>query len=578
MCHWLPYNESAFKNQKRKGSAQSMYKKLWLGCLTMVMMVSLLAACSGKGTQSAEGDGGPDDKVTFTYFNSVAGKDKNTNETTIGKMLEEQTGVNFKMEHLVGDENTKIGTFIASNDYPDVIVPGDSIDKLVSSGSFIALNDLIDQYGPNIKRVYEPYYNLMKAEDGNIYFLPMSPVVGEFISDPNVEQGAFWIQRRVLKEAGYPKVKTLDEYLNLIRDYVKKHPGEGLTGYLALTTQDKFFAFTNPPMHLAGYPNEGDVLIDMQTHQANDYSDDDITKRYLQELNQLNMEGLFDKSSFVDNYDQYLAKLASGKVLGFFDYRWQAGQALNNLREASRASGNDDLEYMALPIVFDENTKDQYLDPPSFINNRGVGISVSAKNPERIIKFFDNLLTDENQILSQWGIKDETYSVDESGRFYRTPEQIVQTNAEAFRETFGFKYFEYSWPRYGSGSTLPDGNSVGAGRQPEVAQMSYTEGDKKILDAYGIESFSQLFAAPDERPWFPAWSIPMVQGSPAQIFTQKKSDLQRKYFPRLVLANPADFEGIWNEYIAEFNKLGVKDYEEFITTEIAKKIDRVQGK
>ncbi|MMZ65288.1 hypothetical protein D1872_276850 [compost metagenome] len=108
--------------------------------------------------------------------------------------------------------------------------------------------------------------------------------------------------------------------------------------------------------------------------------------------------------------------------------------------------------------------------------------------------------------------------------------------------------------------------------------MSYTEGDKKILDAYGIESFSQLFAAPDERPWFPAWSIPMVQGSPAQIFPQKKSDLQRKYFPRLVLANPADFEGIWNEYIAEFNKLGVKDYEEFITTEIAKKIDRVQGK
>ena len=117
-------------------------------------------------------------------------------------------------------------------------------------------------------------------------------------------------------------------------------------------------------MHLAGYPNDGGIIIDMETHVANDYADDDITKRYLQELNKLNAEGLFDKSSFVDNYDQYLAKLTSGKVLGFFDYRWQVGQAMNNLRETANKSGNDDLEYMA-PIVYDENTKDQYLDPPS---------------------------------------------------------------------------------------------------------------------------------------------------------------------------------------------------------------------
>lgn len=561
--------------------------RFWLSCLTVVMMVSILSACSG-GSNSKSGNGDTvksgngesqqEKKVTFSYFNAAAGKDINTNETRIGKILEDQTGVNFKIVHLVGEENTKVGTFIASNNYPDVIVPGISIDKLLSAGAFIPLNDLIDKYGPNIKRVYEPYYNLMKAKDGNIYFLPLSAVVGKYISAPDIEQGAFWIQRRVLKEAGYPKIKTFDQYLNLIRDFVKKHPDEDLTGYIALTTQDKFFSFTNAPMHLAGYPNDGGVIIDMKTHQANDYADDDITKRYLQELNKLNAEGLFDKSSFVDNYDQYLAKIAGGKVVGFFDYRWQAGQALNNLHEATQKSGNDDMEYMALPIVYEENIKDQYLDPPSFVNNRGVGISVSAKDPERIIKYFNNLLTDENQILSNWGIKDETYKVDEKGRFYRTPEQIAQTNTDAFRESFGFKYFEYSWPRYGSGSTLADGNSVGAARQPEVAQTSYLDGDKKLLKAYGVKTFSEMFAAPDDRPWYPAWSIQIEQGSPAQIFTQKKSDLQRKYFPKLVLANPAEFEGLWGDYIKEFNKLGAADYEKLITDEVAKKIELVQGK
>ncbi|MFK4343049.1 MULTISPECIES: ABC transporter substrate-binding protein [unclassified Paenibacillus] len=547
-------------------------KRFGIISLVMVMMASMIAACSGSsGKEPAPGDS--KEKVTFTYFNANSGKDMNTNETRIGKILEDQTGVNWKLEHLVGDANTKIGTFIASNDYPDALVPEGTIDKLLDAGAFIPLNDLIDRYGPNIKRVYGPYYNLMKAEDGNIYFLPLSAVIGDYLPAPNIEQGAFWVQRRVLKEAGYPKIKTFDEYVVLIRNYAKKHAGEGLTGYLALTTQDKFFAFTNAPMHLAGYPNDGGTIIDMQSHQATDYGDEDITKRYLKELNQLNTESLFDKSSFVDNYDQYLAKLTSGKVLGFFDYRWQAGQALSNLQEASKQSGNDDLEYVALPVVYDQNIKDQYLDPPSFINNRGIGITVSAKDPVRMIQFFDNLLTDENQVLSNWGIKGETYEVDEKGRFYRTEKQITETGKDAFRETFGFKYFEYNWPRYGNGSSLPDGNSVGPGRQPEVARMSYTEGDKKLLKAYGVESFSQMFSAPDKRPWYPAWSIPIAQGSPAQLFQQKKGDLQRKYFPRLVLSAPGQFEAIWNEYTTEFIKLDVKEYEELITKEVAKKIE-----
>lgn len=79
-------------------------------------------------------------------------------------------------------------------------------------------------------------------------------------------------------------------------------------------------------MHLAGYPNDGGTIIDMKTHRATDYGDMEITKRYLKELNQLNVEGLFDKSSFVDNYDQYLAKLTSGKVLGFLTTAGRRGR------------------------------------------------------------------------------------------------------------------------------------------------------------------------------------------------------------------------------------------------------------
>lgn len=512
--------------------------------------------------------------VTFTYFNANSQvPDIDSNKTQIGKKLEEQTGVNFKLQFPVGDVNTKIGTMIASGDYPDVLAPDTAIDKILDAKAFIPLNDLIDQYGPNIKRVYEPYYSQMKQADGNIYFLPFSAVVGEYQSAPTIEQGAFFMQRRVLKEFGYPKVKTLDEYFDLIKKYNEAHKSENLTGFTSLVYDWRTMGLFNAPMHLAGYPNDGDVIVDMNTHKADVYADNDITKNWLKKLNEANNEGLYDKSSFVNNYDQYLAKISSGKVLGFFDYQWEANQAIQNIRK----TGNDDVDYLALPVVFDQNTKDQYLDPNSFVDNRGVGITTSAKDPVRIIQFFDNMLKEENQIMIQWGFKGETYEVDENGRYYQTPEQIAARKDNATNEKVGFTYFNYSWPMYGLGSTLSDGNDLAVNRQPEVAQASFTEGDKSILEKYGVKTFSEMFAKPDDRPWYPAWSISIEQGSPAEIFQQKSKDVKLKYFPKLVLAKPDQFDKIWDDYLKEFSKLDVKGFENTMNELIAAKIAKVTG-
>jgi len=531
---------------------------------------------TNNGSKEVEGkdpEEKPLDKVTFTYFNGAgAAKDINTNETTIGKILEDQTGVNFKIENLVGDLNTKIGTMNASRKYPDVLIPDAAIDEVLGAGGFIDLTDLIEEHGPNIKRVYGPYFDLMKDKDGKIMFLPFSNVVGEFIPDPNINQGAFWVQRGVLKEAGYPEIKTIDQYFQLIRDYEKKHESEDLTGFISLTHDWRFFATTNPPMHLAGYPNDGEVTVDMSTFEAKVYANNDDTKRYMKLLNELNAEGLFDKASFIDNYDQYLAKLSSGKVIGFFDYGWQIGNAQNVLKDAAKADPTqDDLVYFPLPVTFD-GEKDQYLDPPGFVKNRGMGITVSAQDPERIIQFIDNLLKEENQIMKSWGIQGETYEVNEEGRFYRTEEQIKKID-EPFRETFGFKYFDWNWPQYGTNSTLADGNAVAPGLQPEVFQMSLTEEDKTILAAYGVQTYSEMFAAPDDRPWFPAWGIAKEQGSAEQIYETKKTELTRKYFPKLVLDPPSKFDSNWDEFTAEFNKLDTAGYENFVTTEVKKIID-----
>ncbi|TLS49044.1 ABC transporter substrate-binding protein [Paenibacillus antri] len=569
-----------------------MAKKHWLSGLAIVMSASLVAGCgsdSGSNNETAgstnnESTGGtkteeqaekPLEKATFTYFVGASGKkDRNTNETTIGKLLEDQTGVNFKMEYLVGDLNTKIGTMIASNEYPDVLVPDAAIDKVIDAGGFIDLTPYIEKY-ENLKFVFGPYLNQMKAADGNIYILPFSTVVGEYMPDPNINQGAWWVQRRVLKEAGYPQIKTMDEYFKLIEDFVAKHPEENLTGFLSLTHDWRFFATSNQPMHLAGYPNDGNVLVDMNTFEAKTYAANEDTKRWAQKMNEINSKGLFDKSSFVDNYDQYIAKLASHKVVGFFDYGWQINNAQLNLKDAAKKDATqDDFVYFPLPVTFDGG-KDQYLDPPGFVKNRGVGVTVSAKDPDRIMAFFDTLLSEENQIMRSWGIQGETYEVDANGRFYRTEEQILKID-EAFREQFGFKYFDWDWPQYNTNSTLSDGNALSPGLQPEVFQMGLTAEDKTILDKYGVKTYSELFAAPDERPWFPAWGIPKEQGSPQQIWETKKDELTKKYIPKLILAEPGDFEAVWQEYLGEFGKLDTAGYEKWYTEQIKAVIDSLK--
>ncbi|MCM3724870.1 ABC transporter substrate-binding protein [Neobacillus cucumis] len=555
-----------------------MINKKLLAVPLMATMLFTAAGCTKDQSASTSTNSNKNDKspVTYTYFNAgAAGKDLNTDETTIGKELEKQTGVNFKVEHIVGDVNTKIGTMIASGKYPDLLVPDTAIDKVVQAGAFIDLTDLIDKYAPNLKKLYGPYLNRMKdPKDGKIYFIPFGASQG-YAPYPDIQQSAFWVQRAVLKEAGYPKIKTADEYFKLIEDYQKKHPtvdGAKTIGFTALTYDWRFSTLSGTPARLAGSPNDGGVIVDMNTHKSSVYGNKDITKNYLKMLNELNNKGLFDKEAFVSNYDEYLAKIASGRVLGFYDYQWQISQSLNNLKQA----GNDDKQYMALPITFDDSIKDQYIDPPTFVNNRGVGITVSAKDPVRIIKYLDALCKEENQKLVEWGIKGQTYEVDSKGRYYRTQEEIAKTSDQAFNDKFGFTTFDWYWP-VGDG-LYSDGNAWLPGKQPEVAIASYTDGDKKLLQAYGIKVFSDLFAKPDDRPWYPTWSAQIPQGSPAQIFDQRSTDLEKKYFPKLVLSSPSQFNSIWNEYVKQYNALDVKAYESTMDKVVKDRIEQAKQK
>ncbi|MDQ0255907.1 putative aldouronate transport system substrate-binding protein [Evansella vedderi] len=555
-----------------------MFKKLLF--LMALSLLLVFAACSNDSestTNTNDGDDSSDaadtelESVTFHFFNAAApGRDIETKDTVIGEMLYERTGVNFRLEHIVGDINQRIGTMVAGGIYPDVIVPDAELPTLMDAEALIPLDDLLEEYGQNILEAYADYLHMFRHDDGKIYHIPFGPTVNEFVPNPNIDQGAFWVQLGVLRDAGFPEINTLDEYMDLIISYAEANPeidGMRTIPFTGLTYDWRFFAFSNVPNHLAGYPNDGGVMIDMETHEASVYADSEYAKEWLRVLNELNANGHLDQEMFVMNYDEYLAKLSSGRVLGFFDYGWQFGNARNAIRDA----GNPDREYIALPVVFDGVEKDQYLDPPAFVGNRGIAITTAAENPERIVQFWNELITEEMQRYVMWGFEDEHYSVNEEGRFYQTEEQMALLENQDFRQEFGMTVFEWNWPRLNG--SFSDGNAIEARRQPEVALLAYRDYEKEVLEAYGVNTFAEMFAQPDERPWYPAWSITIEQGSPEHIFQERSSELLRRHYARIVLADPTDFENEWNDFVEAYRALDVEGYENFFTEKVQARVN-----
>lgn len=573
------YNENAFINESDNKNTtfergRQMFKKLLF--LMALSLLLVFAACSSDNESTTDtNDGDSTDEttnlepVTYHFFNAAApGRDINTNETVIGGILEERTGVNFRMEHLVGDINQRIGTMVAGGMYPDVIVPDGELPTLMEAGALIPLDELLEEHGQNLLEAYADYLDMFRHSDGKIYHIPFGPNVNEFVPNPNIDQGAFWVQLGVLKDAGFPEINTIDEYMDLIINYAKENPEiDGMTTipFTGLTYDWRFFAFSNIPNHLAGYPNDGGVMIDMETHEASVYADSEYAKKWLQILNDLNANGYLDQEMFVMNYDEYLAKLSSGRVLGFFDYGWQFGNARNAIRDA----GIPEREYIALPVTF-EGKEDQYIDPPNFTGNRGIAITTAAENPERIIQFWNELITEEVQKLVMWGNEGEHYTVDENGRYYQTEEQVEIMETQSFREEFGMTTFEWNWPRING--SFANGNAVEPRRQPEVALATYRDYEREVLDAYGVNTFAEMFSAPQERIWYPAWSVTIEQGSPEHIFEERSEEIVRRHYARIVTADPANFDKEWNDFVDAYRSLDVDGYENFFTEKVQARV------
>jgi len=541
--------------------------------LTVFAMLICIAALAFAGG-GAEGGGtsAPNSPITISVFHETGGAPQPAANNPIAQYLKQKLNVTFTWDILVGDINQRRGTMIAGGQYPDIIEQRGN--EWIDAGALIPLEGLIEQYGPRIKAHYKDVWEKMKSADGHIYYLINYGVYQGLDHSPDYNQAAFWVQKAVLKDAGYPKIVTVDQYFDMIEAYYKKNPtinGQPAIPFTILTHDWRAFELWNPPNFLAGNPNEGNGTVDQRNnYKYQTFFTQDISKRWFKKLNDMNAKGLIDRTGFTDNYDQYSAKISSGRVLGQSVQGWQF---MYGPDAANRDRGQNIRTMAPLPVVFDANIKPRYRNIPIPNLLRGMGISVSAKDPIRIIRFINDYLAEDVQRTINWGIEGQHWQYDSKKVPYRTPEQRANWQNDQWQIQNRLRLLGDIFPKI-EGS-FSDGYPSDLGYYFPERSATILPEDLELFKAYNVNGTNELMDKnpPPNSPWFPTWSMPPPpDGSPAQIALQRCEQTMKQRLPQIILAPPAQFETLWNAYVAEMNSNGLARYEAYMQDQLNQRL------
>ena len=548
-------------------------RKILAALLALAMVLAIVPAVMAENAP-----------ITVTVFKGDPG-DQPTADNKIYKKIADELGINFEIEFLANDLNQTLSLKIADDKQPDLFDGGNSAEILEDADVLIDLLPYIsEEKTPNLyKHLHGTNVKLeqLLSKDGKLYIIPNYGVL--YNDNIKTYNGpSFFAQKKVIEWNNYVVPKTVDEYFAMLEGYIKENPtaedGTPYTGFAILCEDWRRFCLINPVQHLMGRPNDGEVIVDVDDPEFATWTfiDQDYAKPYYAKLNDIYHKGLISADTFVMNYDQYIAALSSGYVLGMFDQAWDFGTATDSLRAAEKYAetflpipllyDEDDLEGIALPS---ENWKieEHYINGDVINRDRGFGIAKTAEDPERLVKLLDTLLSDEWQILLQWGIEGEDWYTDENGRMNMTEAQYKNlSDAEWKRANKAEAIFTSAPKKQG---TQDNGNAWDPTVQPEIRTANEPQYDKDLYAKLGIKAIEDLFnPAIELAPYGEAWQI---DKGPIDADYQKWLAIQMEWLPKIITCDPSEIDAnfkAFQEEIAPYSKI----YADFMHEEILKQV------
>lgn len=521
-----------------------------------------------------------EETVEFSAFFAMSGSEINS-DNEIAAMIAEQTGASCDETWLTGQTSSEaIGTIVAGGEYPDFINGNDAMVSLYEAGALIAWDDYLEQY-PNLKEMYsDEEWDKFRQDDGKIYWANVfQNSYGEDKTTTHNDE-AFWIQAKVLEWAGYPEIKTLDQYFDLIESYVAENPtmddGTEYIPYTILCYDWYYYCLENAPQFLDGYPNDGSVIVDTDTLTIVDYNTTDTAVRYFRKLNEEYNKGMIDPEFATQTTDEYTAKLSTGRVLGMCDQWWNFAYTVNDVFTQTGLA-DEGCNFVPLGLTIDEGMENQWHSYGDTLNNSsGIAVTTSCKNVDAAFKFMSDLLDQDIHNLRFWGVEGVDYLVDDDGLFYRTDEMRANWSDSEYQASHicNYSYFP-QWL-----GTSRDGiNAMQPSQQSSEFFSDLAEPLVACFEAYGAGNYVDMLgsAKVETGPWYPMYSYSnsMTTATAGGVAWNKMGEVKHEWLPKVVMSD--DFDSLWEQYMEAYEGCNPQDFLDEMQEELDRRIAAAEG-
>jgi len=393
--------------------------------MASALAAGLMSGCgsapsASSGTAAPQEQAEPAQPTVFSYpmngreltywceLNSVVSANyTNLGDTAFGKGLMERTGTNITFLHPpTGSTNEQFNLLLADGDLPDIMeygwqsYPGGP-QKAIDDGNILALNDIIDQYCPNLKAYLAAHPEVdrqCKTDEGDYFMFPF--VRGD--SSLTISAGLM-IRQDWLDDLGLEMPTTIDEWHTVLTAFKEE---KGATAPFAYEYTQTSLRNTLPFM--SAYDTTALFYIgeDGKVHYG---PAEEGYKEFLTTMNQWYSEGLLDPDMPTAQLDQVAAKVttgAAGASMGWIGSRM--GTWTGAAQETDPAF---DLEPAPVPVL---NKGDSAIIAPMdnlVVNAGGAAITTCCEDVEAAARLLDWAYSEEGAIYYNFGTEGESYTL-----------------------------------------------------------------------------------------------------------------------------------------------------------------------
>lgn len=451
--------------------------------LVLTSLAIVLSACSNEGTKPKEeaavkevidniNESGMPIVKESIELNIFAGQTPQSaedwNDVMIWNEYEKMTGIDIKWEMIPSislDEKRNLA--LASGRLPDAFhtagIPTVDLLKYGEQGTFIKLNDLIEEHAPNLTALFEQYPEVKKAitfPDGNIYSFPT-------IVEPNFLSMRIgpkpWVNNDWLEALNMKMPETTDEYYEYLKAVKEQDPnGNGKADEIPFGSYSigMLLRWVNGSFGL-GNRGFNHPYIDMnpKEEELRFIPTSDEYKAALQYVNKLFSEGLIEQNIFSMESEQFLANASEGL------YGSTVSHGPTDLfpKDAGKAFASAP----ALEGPFGDKLIAGMTSSVSSIG--GFVITNKNQNPIATVKWMDYLYSDEGAKLFLMGIEGETYEVTPEGDLQYLDKIVNSVDGLSFEQELA-KYL--TWPGGGYPGIVKEEIFKGLENSPESAKAA----------------------------------------------------------------------------------------------------------